>query len=547
MGPLSKGVKDLLGAGRHTAGAALKRFVPRASEFLNRLKENPDQTRTPDEPERPIEEVPETSHDLGNNNNHDDAIFLNALLKRFVEIAAPGKLIAVGRTGRIVLIEFPTRSHDDPFDAFCRHVMDMPHAPDKVSNEKMARFHHQIPNSLDQLQEKIAELMAKFNSDIIVSAGTGALLSVTLKDIPDNVDPLQIFMDRLTAGRNDDGNPDPRNISPFNMPDQPEEPTAPFTAGNNETSVENVLQPFDEVFLAPEILNRALTAVGIQQLTKAALNKQNLLTQIKKGEVSFPNGTILNGPPGTGKSVLMENMVESYRRAGAFALEIKEGELHDGLVGGLARHLTEKFNEAIAQAKKTGLPSLVVIDEGSTLALTVNSLDSTRRYHQEGIDTFKDFITKHPEVVVVLATNVENDELDHALTRSLRLEVITIDKPDAEQQGRMFAHFLKKYGVIENLSEEQLSKLVKTLPDAQGADIRKFAQEYFDRLILQEHQRQGRRTVLDVIRHYFIDNGDELTPDDVRHLITFEKVQDDLKEFAATLQTSQTGPRRVGF
>jgi len=385
--------------------------------------------------------------------------------------------------------------------------------------------------------------MNDLDLEAMITDGKGHLYRINTFRKPSDMTPLDYVLEKYLSkldGTRDSETPAEAKPQLRLVNRTPNEPIDPKT-------IANIIAPFQDVILKDEVMNKVLGAVGLKSLIRAKKNGDNLLAQIVDEEIIFPNGVILNGPPGTGKSALMEAVGESFTRAGAHVQNVQSGQLEDMYVGSLAKNLSKVFDAAVKEARERGLPSLVIIDEASNLTTKVGG-SSTTRYYQGALDTIKDYTTKYPEVVVMFATNSGLDNLDDALSRSKRLEVVTIDYPGEKEKARLLELFLRKFGVIEGLTDDQYTRLAMEVPDLQGADIRKFAEEYINNIIKEEHIRNGRSTVLDVIEYLFIEEvGADFTEEDVREQITFERVLADLRKFARNSSDDSTERRRIGF
>lgn len=291
-----------------------------------------------------------------------------------------------------------------------------------------------------------------------------------------------------------------------------------------------ILAPLHEIFLTDDVMDAAIISLALPELLDGTFAKNN--------------GCILNGPPGTGKTVLLRAIAQVYESAGAFAIEISEAAISERFVGSKANNMEEIIQEALEEARKRGKPSFIYMDEASS---SVSKADdsSSKNYYQEALDTLKRYIGNYPELVFAISTNVGNDILDDAIVREGRLKIITVDHPALREKTRMWEFFLRKHGVIEGLTDEQYETLAKTLPpESQGAAIELFTRTFLDKLILEERKKRNQSTLLEAL-----EENDIVTADDVRDQITYELILGLLQKVASEkLQEPDEKPRRkIGY
>lgn len=466
-------------------------------------------------------------------NGLEERAFFAVLLKSLIDKVEPGALFVFSNTGSVVTLNIDTPEGVDPLAFFLEKVLGISDATDGSLSDKefktyVQKYGPDVPEDPTEIMLLIMKMLNKWDKQIAVSAGRGNFAAIGLPPLPQGMDPIEAF---LSMGSH---KPAPSTAKSAQTEDR-------------EYSLQEILAPFEDVFLETKILNKALRAVGWRQLVTGRKDP-DLLAKIKEQQINFPNGVILTGPPGTGKSAFMEALSTSWARCGGYVHEIHEAKLEEPYVGALGKNLVDQFETAITEARRRGKPALVIIDEASNLAKALDRHSSTQRFYQGGLDALKDYAVKYPELVIILATNADRQELDRALTRSLRLEVIEIAEPTNEERAKMLSHYLEKYGILnkDELTREQLTRLVKVIPHSQGADIRKFAQFFYDRLINAEYARRGLKTDLDIAA-WLEAGGTEITKDDVMATLTFERVLEELKVFAETLPPRPTGIKRVGF
>ena len=140
---------------------------------------------------------------------------------------------------------------------------------------------------------------------------------------------------------------------------------------------------------------------------------------IREGGISVSRGLLLMGPPGTGKSTLMNLLGEM---TGFNIYRINPAEIYSKWLGESEQNLQKKLNEAVE-----GQPSIVLIDDLEWLALSRDFAGSsivTGEWRYSLFNVLASFFDKinreQDQVLVVGATNVNKNILDPALVREGR-------------------------------------------------------------------------------------------------------------------------------
>ena len=198
----------------------------------------------------------------------------------------------------------------------------------------------------------------------------------------------------------------------------------------------------------------------------------------EKGTEPAFTGVILFGPPGTGKTVLLNAIGKVYEASNAYSKEISVSSVMSSYVGQFAKNLEDQIKIAIGEAETRRKPSFLYFDEGSTLAQSAEEgASSVSKHYQEAIDVMKRYIGNDRRLVVAISTNLLSESFEDALTREGRLTSFFIGYPDAEQRKRMWKHFSNEYNVLK-LSDSQAQALADITPAEQGAFIEEFARNY---------------------------------------------------------------------
>jgi proteasome-associated ATPase len=164
-----------------------------------------------------------------------------------------------------------------------------------------------------------------------------------------------------------------------------------------------------------------------------------------------PNGILLYGPPGCGKTMLAKAMAKSMAQqvtgrtgklGGGHFLSIKITKLLDKYVGETERRIRLVFRRARELAAE-GMPVIVFLDD-------MDALFRIRRSGQSGIEDTTvpqliseiDGVVGLRNIIVVGATN-RQDVIDPGILRPGRINLqIRVERPNAEQAAQILARFL---------------------------------------------------------------------------------------------------------
>lgn len=206
--------------------------------------------------------------------------------------------------------------------------------------------------------------------------------------------------------------------------------------------------------------------------------------------LTIPNGMLLYGPPGCGKTFFAEKMAEEI---GFNFYQIKPSDIQSKFVNASQENIKNLFDEARQNA-----PSIIFIDELDAL---VPSRDTSNISHMN-TSTVNEFLAQmnncgEDGIFIVGATNRPN-AIDPAILRSGRLDKhIYLPPPDFEARKLMFELYLKKRPTEIGLNYEELAKATENYV---SSDI-KFLCDEASRKALKENIRITKNIVLETIRN----------------------------------------------
>lgn len=173
----------------------------------------------------------------------------------------------------------------------------------------------------------------------------------------------------------------------------------------------------------------------------------------KKFKVSIPNGIILFGPPGCGKTFIIRKLAEELQYN---FYEVKHSDLATPYIHGSVSNIGKVF--AIA---KENAPCVLFFDEISGLIPNRKTLQDNSSYKEEEIDEFliqlNDAADKR--ILVVGATNYI-DRLDPAAIRPGRFDKkIYVAPPDFEARKALFKMGLSNRPFDKNIDFAHLAEI----------------------------------------------------------------------------------------
>ena len=194
---------------------------------------------------------------------------------------------------------------------------------------------------------------------------------------------------------------------------------------------------------------KELKALLINDVIDPLLNPE----KFKKFKLSIPNGILLYGPPGCGKTFVVKKLAEEL---GYNLIELNPSSIATSYVHRAVGNIGKVFEMAKLQA-----PSIVFIDEIEGLIPKREELSSSADIKKEEINEFLLQLNNAGEnkVLVVGATNRPH-MIDSAILRAGRMDKrIYIPAPDFKARKGMFKICLSGRPCDKNINFEKLAKM----------------------------------------------------------------------------------------
>lgn len=272
-------------------------------------------------------------------------------------------------------------------------------------------------------------------------------------------------------------------------------------------SLPEIVEPLGRIFLPLDLLEDLLIHTNIPDLLK--------------GQPASYAGVILWGPPGTGKSESLRQIVEVYRRAGAYAEEVSATEIISMWVGASGRSMQSVLERAVREGERRDLPSFVAFDEGEVLVeRTAEIMTGAEREYQAVVAALKRVLGNNRWVSVGISTNVYPRDVDPALVREGRLTPLHVPPPTLAERARMWQFFAEEYGVA-TLTVEQARDVAAISGSRTGAFVEEFTRNYA--AIRRRAMLRERDGVVDLVRGHV-----ELTDAAVRETYSYATLRGDL-------------------
>lgn len=175
--------------------------------------------------------------------------------------------------------------------------------------------------------------------------------------------------------------------------------------------------------------------------------------EAKKYGLTIPNGMLLYGPPGCGKTYISERFAEEAAYNYKY---VKSSDLASTYLHGSQEKIAGLFNDARKNA-----PTILCIDEFD--ALVPKRDDTNNASHSAEVNEFLSQLNNcGNDGVFVIATTNRPDKIDSAVLRSGRIDYkIYVPTPDYESRKALFCVILKNRPVEDAIDCDKLAKITE--------------------------------------------------------------------------------------
>jgi len=169
----------------------------------------------------------------------------------------------------------------------------------------------------------------------------------------------------------------------------------------------------------------------------------------EKYRISLPNGILLYGPPGCGKTYISKKLAEEIEYT---FINIKPSDLASTYVHGSQQKIGRLFQRAREKA-----PSIIFIDEiDAVIPKRSNKLDP--HYSAEVNEFLSQLGECSQDNIVVIGTTNRPDQIDLAALRTGRFDkLIYVPPPDHNARVALFVLFLMNRPVSTQINTEALA------------------------------------------------------------------------------------------
>lgn len=190
-----------------------------------------------------------------------------------------------------------------------------------------------------------------------------------------------------------------------------------------------------------------------QQLRADVLDILANKEEAKKYGLTIPNGMLLYGPPGCGKTFISERFAEEAAYNYKY---VKSSDLASTYLHGSQEKIAELFNEA-----RRNSPTILCIDEFDALVPKRDVINNASQSAE--VNEFLSQLNNcGNDGVFVIATTNRPDKIDTAVLRSGRIDFkIFVPTPDFEARKALFRIILKDRPVDESIDYDKFAKITE--------------------------------------------------------------------------------------
>lgn len=198
--------------------------------------------------------------------------------------------------------------------------------------------------------------------------------------------------------------------------------------------------------------------------------KPEIHEKLKRNHIGLPNGFLMYGPPGCGKTYITQVIA---KQTGYPLYLINTGLIGSKWISQTSINLNNIFDELRNRYQKDKIPSILFFDEIDDMGMSREGNNSAGK--REDLNAILMLINNASEqgIIVIGATNFPKG-VDEALLRSGRLDKkIEIKLPTDEERKDIITKLLQKSEVCHGLLKD-IDTITKKTEDKTPADIAKY-------------------------------------------------------------------------